>query len=530
MRESYDFVIVGAGSSGCVLASRLSEDPRNSVLLIESGPEDRHPLIPMPLGVGKLFRIPSGRDYYSLYKVSPGGNRPPNYWMKGKTIGGSSSVNGSVYMRGLPSDYDRWEALGCAGWGWRTMGRAFRDIENHQLGAAEWRGAGGPLNVSVSRPGALGRAVIAAAGEAGVATAEDINDPSISPLGVFGPQPCTIWRGRRMSAAKAFLDPSRRRPNLDVVTETDVVGIAFDGLRASGVHIRGKAGVHTVNAGREIILSAGAIHSPKLLQLAGIGPAALLKAHGIDVRVDAPDVGRNLQDHRSMGTIFRLKHGGRNNELRGFRLALSALAYAFGRRGALTSCVWECGGLVRTMADLAEPDCQVGVSVFTHDEKGVPATPSMAIRGYVCRPESRGEIRIASSDPAAPPDIDANFLSHPYDREHLVSLFRFFRKLADQPALAAFAPTELMPGAHVATDDDIIEENFAQGTCSFHISGTCRMGDDARAVLTPDLRVRGVSGLRVVDTSAMPRLVSGNTNGPVMAFAWHAATRILHHD
>ncbi len=531
MRTAYDYVIVGAGSAGCVLASRLSENPRNEILLIEAGPDDNHPLIAMPVGVGKILgaaaRGTGRKSYASLYSISPGANRKPDYWLKGRTLGGSSSVNGMVYMRGVPSDYDRWEELGCTGWGWNTIGRCYREIEHHQLGADAWRGGEGPLHISMSRLDALGRATIAAVVEAGTPRVTDINNIDMEADGGVGPQPCTIWRGRRVSAASAFLRPVRHRANLHVATETEVLGLAFEGSRVTGVKLRGKDAVRTVNARCEIILSAGGIHSPKLLQLSGIGPANILQRHGIAVRVDSSEVGRNLQDHRTVKVVFRLKRGGRNSKLRGLGLAFSALSYGLARRGALTSCIWEVGGMVKTTSDVARPDCQIGVSLFTHDSNGVPKTPAMAIFGYVVRPESRGETMIASPDPAAAPMINANFLTHPWDQQHTISLFRYMRRVAQQPALAPFIAAEVEPGPAAASDEDLVEASFKQGGCGMHVSGTCRMGSDTASVLDPDLRVRGVSGLRVVDTSIMPTLVSGNTNAPAMALAWHAAERIV---
>jgi len=525
MREAYDYVIVGAGSAGCVLASRLSEDSRVRVLLVESGPSDRHPFIAMPLGTGKLMRGPSAPDYFSFYQISPGGNREPDMWLKGRTLGGSSSINGMVYMRGFPSDYNRWEELGASGWGWKTMGRCFREIENHELGPAEWRGADGLLRVSMTRLDALGRATLAAAVEAGTPEVVDVNDPDSQAAGGVGPQPTTIWRGRRFSSAKAFLDPARRRANLDIVTETEVLGIDFDGLKAKGVQLRDKRGARSVSA-REVILSAGGIHSPKQLQLAGIGPAGLLRAHGIEVRVDAPEVGCNLQDHRTVKTVHRLKRGGRNNQLRMPGLVLSVLQYALAGRGALSTPIWEVGGVVKTQPQLAEPDCQIGATLFTYDQEGISREPGIELYGYVLRPESRGEVRIASPDPAMPPEIAANFLSEEYDRVHTASLFRHLRSIAAQPALSSWVGEETLPGPDAVSDDELAEASFAQGACAMHVSGTCRMGSDDDSVLDPDLRVRGVEGLRVVDTSIMPRLVSGNTNGPAMAIAWHAAERI----
>ena len=526
MREAYDYVIVGAGSAGCVLANRLSANPGNRVLLVEAGPSDRNGFIAMPIGTGRLMRSAAGAKYFSFYQISPGGNREPDFWLKGRTLGGSSSINGMVYMRGFPSDYDRWEEFGATGWGWETMGRCFREIENHELGASQWRGAAGPLKVSMARLDKLGQATLAAAVEAGTPRVEDVNDPEAQRLGGVGAQPCTIWRGRRFSAARAFLDPARRRDNLDIVTETEVLGITFEGLRATGIRLRNGQGESTVPA-REVILSAGAIHSPKLLQLAGIGPAGLLKAHGIAVRVDAPEVGRNLQDHRTVKTVHRLKRGGRNAQLRMPGLAWSALQYALAGRGALATPIWEVGGVVKTLPGLDEPDCQIGATLFTYDQQGICREPGLELYGYVLRPESRGDVRIASPDPEVPPEITANFLSTEYDRVRTAALFRHLRAIAGQPALSSWIGEEVLPGPLAASDEDLAEASFAQGACAMHVSGTCRMGTDDAAVLDPDLRVRGIGGLRVVDTSVMPKLVSGNTNGPAMALAWHAAERIL---
>jgi choline dehydrogenase-like flavoprotein len=522
----YDYIIVGAGSAGCVVAARLSENPARSVLLVESGPADSSPYIAMPMGIGKLNA--PGDPHYWHYSASQGGNRPDEPWVKGRTLGGSSSINGMVYVRGAPADYDAWEAAGCRGWGWSTMRRCFMALEDHELGPAEDRGTGGLLKITLGRPpGPLGRAVLAAAAEAGIPMVDDLNAEQTTAEGGFARQPRTISGGRRFSAATAFLNPARGRKNLTVLTDTDVLEITFEERRASGVRLRDARGERCATARREVILAAGAIQSPKLLQLSGIGPSALLAGLGISVRVDAAGVGRNLREHRTVSVSYKLTRGGHNVWLRGPGLYASALRYFVLRQGALTNSTFDLGGFVKSMSGLDRPDGQIGVGLFSFGPKGVSDHPGMTMFGYFLRPESQGRIEIRSPDPDAAPFIDANYLATETDRAHTISLIRTIRRIGAQPALAPFIVAEVLPGAQVTSDDDLIEASFTYGTSGYHVAGTCRMGSDACAVLDPELRVRGVKGLRVVDTSIMPALISGNTNAPAMAIGWRASELIM---
>ena len=532
LANSYDYVIVGAGSSGCVLANRLSEDAATTVLLVESGPDDTSPLVHMPRGIGKL--LAPGNPHVWDYQVSPGGNRPPETWLKGRAVGGSSSVNGMVYVRGAPRDYDGWAALGCDGWGWDEMGRRLVELEDHPLGADAWRGTGGPLKITMHPSGnPLCEAVLAAAGELGVPRVADMNDVGAVRDGGMGYQPTTTWRGKRFSAARAFLTPVRNRPNLTILPETDVLRVELADRLATGVALRGKDGARrTIAARREVILSCGAIQSPKLLQLSGIGPGALLRAHGVPVVIDAPGVGRNLREHRYLSTQYRVTGASLNASFRGFGLIRSALAYLLRSAGPLTHSAHEVGGFVKTRPELDHADAQIGMGLYsmhaTDAGIAIDPYPGLTILGYFTNPESQGELRIQSPDPDAKPYIDANHFAAEIDRISAVSLFRFLRALGRAPALAPWIVEETLPGPSIETDGDILANATALGGTSFHICGTARMGGaaDRDAVLDPKLRVRGVERLRVVDTSIMPTIVSGNTNAPAMAIGLRAADLI----
>jgi choline dehydrogenase len=530
LQKKYDYIIVGAGSAGCVLANRLSEDRNTSVLLIESGPADGSPLIAMPRGIGKL--LTAGNPHVWDYQAEPQAGLAPELWLKGRTLGGSSSINGTVYVRGAPADYDQWEALGCAGWGWRHIGPHFVALEDHELGASEWRGAGGPLKISVHPAGdPLCEAILNAAAQAGTPRAADVNDVKTVAAGGMGYQPVTTYKGKRWSAARAFLTPVRARANLEVLTGTDVLRVEFQHRRATSIQVKDRNGPRRITVGGELILAAGAIESPKLLQLSGIGPGQLLQAHGIPVVLDAPSVGSNLREHRYLAMQYRVTAGSLNHRLSGVGLLRSFLHYTLRSKGALTHSAHEVGGFVKTRAELDRPDAQIGVGLYSMTVSGktvnIDAQPGITIGGYFMRPESQGTIRIRSADPAERPHINANHLSADIDVKSAISLFRWIRRLATQPALAPWLVSETTPGSAFQTDEQIIDAFLRYGNTAYHVCGTVRMGNDPQAVLDPQLRLRGIENLRVADTSIMPTLVSGNTNAPAMVIGLRAAELIL---
>jgi choline dehydrogenase len=529
--NDFDYVIVGGGTAGCVLANRLSADPRVRVLLLEAGPRDNYLWIHVPIGYGKtMFHSEYNWGFYTEPEPSMHGRKI--YWPRGRGLGGSSSINGLIYVRGQPQDYDRWAEAGNPGWGWRDVLPYFIRSEGNSRGASATHGADGPLACSdIGARNELIEAIIAGAGELGVPRTDDFNGGVQEGVGYYQ---LFTRHGLRCSTAVGYLKPARGRANLAIETGAQASRVLFDGRRAVGVEYRQGGETRVARAHREVLLAAGALQSPQLLQLSGVGAPALLREFGVPVVAELPGVGANLQDHLQLRLLYRCtKPITTNDDLNSWwRSAKIGLQWIFARSGPLAVGINQGGLFTRVLPESTTPDVQFHFATLSADLAGAKPHPFPGFTFSVCqlRPTSRGHVRIKSADPFAAPAMQPEYLTTDVDRRCAIAAVRYARKLAATPAMRPYVAEELRPGplADSASEHDMLEFCREYGATIFHPSGTCRMGpdDDAGAVVDARLRVRGVAGLRVVDCSIMPTLTSGNTNAPVVMIAEKASDMI----
>ena len=539
---SFDYIIVGAGSAGCVLANRLSADPKTRVLLLEAGGDDRptrelsqfwsNILIHTPIGFGRTINDTKVNWMYET-EPDPGSGGRAHKWPKGKVLGGSSSINGLLYIRGQSADYDGWRQSGCEGWSYDDVLPYFRRAEHQERGEDEWHGVGGPLNVSdITEQHPLSAAELEACVQAGIPRSQDINCADQEGVSWFQ---FTIKNGRRHSAAVGYLHPVMGRPNLKVETRAHTTRILFEGKRAVGVEFLQRGVKRRAKASAEVILAAGAVASPQILEASGVGQGAVLQAHGVPVVHESKGVGENLQDHYMLGCQWRLKPEcySVNEMSRGPALVGEVLKYLITRKGLLSFAVAHTVAFAKSRPDLAHPDVQLHMMAASMDLEELARTSALMLEkqpGMTCnpcqlRPESRGHIHIKSPDTTVYPSIAPNYLADPLDQEVAVASLKLVRKVMNQPALAPYLESAADPFG--TTDEEILGYARVAGATLYHAVGTCRMGHDPMAVVDPQLRVIGVEGLRVVDASIMPKISSGNTNAPTIMIAEKACDMIL---
>lgn len=523
-----DYVIVGAGSAGCVLANRLSADPNVSVVLLEAGGRDTSPWIHIPVGYFKTMHDPKV-DWCYKTEPCPGLNGRSLGWPRGKVLGGSSSLNGLLYVRGQREDYDRWRQMGNEGWGWDDVLPLFRRAEDQEQGEDAYHGAGGPLTVSnmrLSRP--ICDAWVKAAQNVGYPFNPDYNGADQEGVGYFQ---LTVRNGRRCSSAVAYLNPIKARENLEIVVKARTTRIVLDGRRATGVAYVGKDGrEHVVKARGEVILSAGAIGSPHILMLSGLGEGAHLQEQGVDVLADLPGVGRNLQDHLQARLVYKCNEATLNDEVRSlYDQARIALKYALFRAGPMTMAASLATGFLKTRPEVATPDIQFHIQPWSADSPGEGVHPFSAFTASVCqlRPESRGEIRLKSPRSEDYPAIHPNYLNTALDRQTVLEGVKIAQRIADEAPLAGKISEPHSPRSCVSSDEALLDWVRDTATTIYHPTGTCRMGSDDHSVVDARLKVRGIGGLRVADCSIMPEIVSGNTNAPAIMIGEKASDMIL---
>jgi len=533
----FDYIIVGAGSAGCVLANRLTESGRHRVLLLEAGGSDSSPWIRVPIGYARTFTDPRYNWMYQT-EPEPALDGRSAFWPRGKVLGGSSSINAMVFVRGQPGDYEDWRDAGNPGWGWRDVLPYFRKLEDHAWGASEYHGAGGPVHVHApsSEVHPLCRTFLEACAETGIPLTPDYNGEQPEGAGLWQ---VTIRNGVRVSSASAYLRPALRRSNLKLATEARTTRVLFSGSAANGVeYLRGGSRL-TATARREVLLCAGAIGSPLLLELSGVGEPERLRGLGIPMVAALPAVGGGLQDHLCVSYFYRSRVSTLNDELAPFLgKARAALRYALRRDGPLSMSVNQAGAFVRSRPELARPNLHI---YFNPASYSTPTTsgqtrrllnpdpfPGFLMSFNTCRPTSRGSVHLRSADPLASPVIAPNSLSTPQDVADVYEGARVLRRLSAAKPLAAMIDSELKPGANVCSDAQVLEDFRRRAGSVFHPCGTCAMGpDEARSVVDPRLRVHGVAHLRVIDASIFPSVTSGNINAPTLMVAEKAADLIL---
>jgi choline dehydrogenase len=535
--DEYDYIIVGAGTAGCVLANRLSGSGAHRVLLLEAGGSDRSWWIEVPIGYGRTFNDPRYNWMYQA-EADPGLNNRRAFWPRGKVLGGSGSINAMVYVRGQPGDFDDWYAAGNPGWSWREVLPYFRKLEDHAFGASEYHGVGGPMHVSDVSADVhpLCATFLEACAHLGIARTSDFNGAHPEGAGLWQ---VTIKDGRRVSSATAYLRPALARRNLSLKLRAQATRVSFDGTRANGVEYVHEGARRQARAHREVILSGGAINSPQLLELSGVGNAELLRGFGITVVADLPAVGCGLQDHVAVSYFYRSRVRTLNNQLAPwYGKARAALSYALKRRGPLAMSVNQAGAFLRSRPELERPNLHIYFNPASYSTTTAGGVQRRLLnpdpyRGFLmsfntCRPTSRGSVHVRSPDPLVAPAISPNALSTAADVQDVFDGARVLRSIAAAPPFAAVINSEREPGKEVQSEEAVLADFRARAGSVFHASGTCAMGPDpGKAAVDARLRVHGVAGLRVVDASVYPNVTSGNTNTPTLMVAEKAADLIL---